>query len=466
MKKLLLINPRNYLKSGLLNYEDSNFPPLGLGIMATLTPDDWEIEILDENFDDFEFKEADLVGLTAFTGNAYRAYQIAEIYKENGITTVMGGIHASMMHEEAQKYVDVVVKGEAESMWPQVLKDFENGTLKKLYEGPRLSADKIPPARHDLFHPKYKFATIQTTRGCPWRCDFCTVHAFNGTAYRQRPVEDVLDEIEQTTNKYLFFVDDNIIGYSKKSLEHTKELLRGMKKRGMTRQWFSQASINFADDEELLQLAQETGCKMVLIGIESEKIESLEETKKDLNQKVGVHNYNNIFEKIHKYGIGVLGTFIFGLDSDSKQDLQNRADFIINCKVDAVQTTVLTPFPGTGTYFKFVKENRIRYNNFPEDWQRMRFFENVIEPLTMTHEELTEELDKAWGRIYDGKNILNKFKMTLKETRDVETALWTATTNANYGNTIFEGKGKFFDMNVLLSALPKDGSDILGAPVE
>ena len=456
MKKLLLINPRNYLKSGLLNYEFSNFPPLGLGIMATLTPDDWEVEILDENFDDFKFKEADLVGLTAFTSNAYRAYQIATIYKEHGITTVFGGIHASMMSEEGLGYFDVVVKGEAESVWPKVIEDFEQGTLQRLYEGPRLKADQIPPARHDLFHPGYKFATVQTTRGCPWRCEFCTVHAFNGTTYRQRPVEDVLDEIEQTTNKHLFFVDDNIIGYSKKSLEHTKDLLRGMIKRGIKREWFSQASINFGDDEELLQLAQETGCKMVLIGIESEKIESLEETKKDLNQKVGVENYNSIFEKIHKYGIAVLGTFIFGLDTDTKQDLANRADYIINSKVDAFQTTVLTPFPGTGTFFKFVKENRIRYNNFPEDWQRMRFFENVIEPVTMTHEELTEELYKAWGRIYDAKNIVNKFKMTLKETRDAQTAFWTLTTNANYGNTIFEGRGKFFDPEVIFSALPKE----------
>ena len=139
--------------------------------------------------------------------------------------------------------------------------------------------------------------------------------------------------------------------------------------------------------------------------------------------------------------------------------MQNRADFIINSKVDAFQTTVLTPFPGTGTYFKFVKENRIHYNNFPEDWQRMRFFENVIEPLTMTHDELTEELYKAWGRIYDAKNIVNKFKMTLKETRDAQTAFWTLTTNANYGNTIFEGRGKFFDPEVICSAVPENVSN-------
>ncbi len=453
MKKLLLINPRNFLKEGLLKYEFSNFPPLGLGIIAALTPDDWEIEILDENFDKFEFKEADLVGFTAFTSNAYRAYELAGIYKEAGITTVMGGIHATMMWAEALQYMDVVVKGEAESVWHQVIKDFEEGNLKKTYEGPRLKADKIPTARHDLFHPRYAFSTIQTTRGCPWRCDFCTVHAFNGTAYRQRPVEAVLDEIESTTGKLLFFVDDNLIGYSKNSEKRTIELLKGMKERGMNREWFTQASINISDNDEILQLMADTNCKMVLVGIETEKMEGLEETNKSLNQQVGVNNYNSIFKKLHSYGIGVLGTFIFALDTDSADDLRARGKWIIDSNVDAYQTSVLTPFPGTGTYRKFVAEDRIKFNNFPEDWQRMRFFENVIHPGKMTHEELNEVLDEVWGEMFDGKTIINKFRMTLKETRDASTALWTMVTNSNYGNTIFEGR-KYFDPNPIFNSVP------------
>jgi len=453
-KKLLLINPRNYLKEGLLKYEFSNFPPLGLGIIARLTPDDWEIEILDENFDQFEYKDADLVGLTAFTSNAYRAYQIAKVYRENGVHTVMGGVHATMMFQEALNYVDTVVKGEAESVWPTVIADFEKGQTKRIYDGVRLKADKLVPARHDLFHPRYAFASIQTTRGCPWRCDFCTVHAFNGTAYRQRPVKDILDEIEMTMDKeYLFFVDDNIIGYSKKSMARTIELLKGMKERGMKREWFSQASINFAENEEMLQLAHDTGCKMVLLGIESEKLEGLEETNKDLNQKIGFGHYDEIFSKIHEYGIAVLGTFIFALDTDTPEDLKKRVDFIINSKVDAFQTSVLTPFPGTGTYRKFVAEDRIHFKNFPEDWQRMRFFENVIDPLTMTHDELNEVLYEQWGRLFHPKTLLKKFKMTLKETRDTKTAFWALVTNSNYGNTIFEGTNRIFDVNAFIDTV-------------
>lgn len=454
MKKLLLINPKNFLKDGLLKYEYSAFPPLGLGIIAALTPDDWEVEIFDENFDTFEFIEADLVGFTAFTSNSFRAYQIAQIYKKAGITTVMGGIHATMRWAEALQYVDVVVKGESESIWHQVIKDFESGELKKTYEGPRLSANQIPAARHDLFHPKYAFATIQTTRGCPWSCDFCSVHAFNGTSYRQRPLEAVLDEIESADREYLFLCDDNLIGYSKASERRTIELLKGMKERGITKDWFTQASINIADNDEILELLAETNCKMVLVGIESEKIEGLAETNKQLNQKVGVTNYNKIFKKMHSYGIGVLGTFIFGLDTDTPDDLRARGEFIINSDVDAYQTSVLTPFPGTGTFRKFEKENRIKYNNFPEDWQRMRFFENVIHPGRMTHEELNETLIEVWGELFSKKTILNKFKMTLRETKNPSVAIWTMNTNASYGNSIFEGV-RYFDASVILDALPE-----------
>ena len=451
-KKLLLINPRNYLKGGLLKQEFSNFPPLGLGIIARLTPDDWEIEILDENFDDFEYKEADLVGLTAFTSNVYRAYGIAKQYRDNGVPTVMGGVHVTMMADEALNYVDTVVKGEAESIWPTVIADFEKGQLKRIYDGVRLPADQLVPARHDLFHPKYKNASIQTTRGCPWRCDFCTVHAFNGTVYRQRPVKDILDEIEMTLDReYLFFVDDNIVGYSKKSMNRTIELLKGMKERGYKREWFSQASINFAENEEMLQLAHDTGCKLILMGIETEKLEGLQETNKDLNQKIGFGHYDEIFSKIHEYGIAVLGTFIFALDTDTPEDLKKRVDFIINSKVDAYQTSVLTPFPGTGTYRKFVEEDRIHYKNFPEDWQRMRFFENVIDPITMTHEELNDVLFKEWSRLFSKRTILNKFKMTLQETKDPKAAFWALVTNSSYGNTIFEGTNRFFDVSAFLN---------------
>src|SRR5690554_4890057 len=161
-KKLLLINPSNPCKTGLTVNKSSRFPPLGLGIIAALTPDDWDIKIIDENFEAFKYEDADLVGLTAFTSSVTRAYEITKYYRKRGIPTILGGIHASMLPDEAKQYVDTVVIGEAEGVWPKVISDFESGKLKRVYQGELIKPDMIPEARHDLFHDEYMFGTIQT----------------------------------------------------------------------------------------------------------------------------------------------------------------------------------------------------------------------------------------------------------------------------------------------------------------
>ncbi|MEN8225177.1 MAG: radical SAM protein, partial [Bacteroidota bacterium] len=287
-RKLLLINPLSTNREGLILHSHVIYPPIGLGIVAALTPDHWEVELVDENFDRFEFLEADLVGFTALTSSVTRAYEIAAIYREKGIPTVLGGIHASMMTEEAGSFVDVVVSGEVESVWKDLIADFEHGKLKKVYKGELLSFENaVHPARH-MFHKKYQFASIQTTRGCPMKCDFCSVHEFNGNKYRERPVDEVLDELETIGHEKIYFVDDNLIGYGKKSERRTIALLQGMIDRGIKKQWFCSASMNFADNEEVLELAAKAGCVMVLLGIESERIDQLEETNKKLNIKIGI----------------------------------------------------------------------------------------------------------------------------------------------------------------------------------
>ena len=212
MKKLLLINPVSQFRKGFLNSDITRFPPLAYGIISALTPEHWEVEIIDENYDPFKFKKADLVGLTGFTSSIYRAYQIAEIYKKNNIPVVIGGIHASMMPDEAANFADSVVVGEVESVWKKLLEDFENGQMRKFYHGERLSLDNIPPIDYSIFNPDYLVSSTLTTRGCPFDCEFCTVTAFNGGKYRMRPVENVLDEIEKMPQDKFFIVDDNIIG--------------------------------------------------------------------------------------------------------------------------------------------------------------------------------------------------------------------------------------------------------------
>ncbi len=432
-KKLLLINPVSDLRKGFTLSRDAMYPPLALGILAALTPDNWEIEIFDENFETFnELIDADLVGLTSFTSSAYRAYQIAAVYKKAGIPVVMGGIHASMVPKETIQYVDVVGIGEAESYWTTIISDFETGQLKPFYYGERLSMDKMPFARHDLFHKSYTIDSIQTTRGCPFDCSFCSVTTFNGSSYRMRPVEDVLDEIEMVSTDRIFFIDDNLVGYSKKSKEHAKAILQGMIDRGIKKEWWTQCSLNVADDEEVLKLFAKSGCRMIFIGIEAETAAGLLDVNKKLNAKMGFDKYTEAFNKIHKYGMSVLGSFIFGLDSDTVESLHNRKQYIINQPVDSYQTSILTPLPGTKIYREFDEQGRIFKKDYPKDWQYYSFEDVVMKPGQMDAETLKSTMKEVLLELFDKKTVYRKFMRTLKETKNIKSSSWAITTNLVY----------------------------------
>jgi len=438
-KKLLLINPVSSLRKGFTLKRDAMYPPLSLGILAALTPDNWEVEIFDENFEAFdEIIEADLVGLTSFTSSAYRAYEIAATYKKANIPVVMGGIHASMVPKEAIQYVDVVGVGEAESYWKSIINDFETGQLKSFYYGERLSMDKMPIARHDLFHKNYTIDSVQTTRGCPFNCSFCTVTAFNGSTYRMRPVEDVLDEIEIANTDRLFFIDDNLIGYSKKSKEHIRAILKGMIDRGIKKEWWTQCSLNIADDEEILDLFSKSGCKLIFIGIESETIDGLNDVNKQLNERMGVDKYTVAFNKIHKYGMSVIGSFIFGLDSDTVESLHNRKKYIIDQPIDSYQTGILTPLPGTKLYKEFEEQGRIIKQDYPADWQYYSIEDVVMIPGKMAPETLKSTMKDVWLELYDKKTVFRKFMNTLKATNDSKAAAWALTTNMVYRSMVEE----------------------------
>lgn len=454
-KKLLLINPFSRHKKEELFDIHAMSPPLALGIIAALTPPDWEVEILDENFDDFTYIEADLVGITAMTASVNRAYELAAIYRDKNIPTVIGGIHASMVPEEALKYCDVVVTGEAESVWKELIRDAENGKLKRRYEGEQLSMEKAPAPRRDLFHPAYTYANIQTTRGCPMRCDFCSVHTFNGSHYRGRPVDEVLDELESIPHEQVYFVDDNIIGYSKRSVERAKALFKGMIDRGIKKDWYCQASLNVADDEEVLKYMAESGCKMILIGIESEKVTQLEEANKRLNLKMGIESYNEVFDKIHKYGISVLGALIYGLDSDSEEDLFDRTRFAIESRMDAMQATIVTPLPGTGLFRRMQEEGRLLYTDFPKDWEHYHFLEVVHQPGKMSPEELSRAMEKNWEQMYEHKVIQKKMLTTLKQTRNPKAAAWAYLSNVERHNVAFSYRRKPLDPGIFLKGLDR-----------
>ncbi len=433
-KKLLLINPVNPRRIGLTINPSSRFQPLGLGIVAALTPDNWEVEIIDENFVPFEFREADLVALTAFTAAVNRAYEIAAVYKQKGVPTVLGGIHASMLPEEACQYVDTVVTGEVESVWGKIIVDFEIGKLQKMYRGEWLDLNRMPKPRRELFHPGYMFGSIQTSRGCPMDCEFCSVTAFNGRRYRQRPVENVLDELKTIPQKMVFFVDDNIIGYDKKSAERAVALFKGIIKCGIKKDWFCQASMNFADNEDVLAYAAKSGCRMVFLGVEAEDIDALGEVNKKLNLRMVGDTYEKVFRRINKHGIAVLGAFIFGMDSDTPETLRSRTNYILKSGVDVMQTTYLTPLPGTRLFDKLRDEERLLYTNFPFDWEHYDMTEVTHRPLSMESQELAYAMSENTQRLYNRRSLWRKFAKTWFATQSFTTAMWAYSSNINYRN--------------------------------
>jgi radical SAM superfamily enzyme YgiQ (UPF0313 family) len=342
--------------------------------VAALTPPGWHVEILDENFDDFKFEKADLVGITAFTSNVNRAYEIAGIYRKNNIKVILGGIHASMLPDEALQFVDSVLIGEAEDIWKTIIHDFENNALAPIYRGPLVDLSKFNVLpRRDLLHTNYFWQTVQTSRGCPLNCNFCSVSRYLGKQFRQRRPEDILKELEGIKGDYITFLDDNLIGYGKEAYQRAKELFQGMINKNLHKKWCMQTSINAADDEEVIRLAARAGCIFVFIGFESIADDALFNFKKGVNIKTGVANYKKVVDTFHKYGIAVLGAFIIGSDYESTEYYQRFADYLAKSDIDIFQISLLTPLPGTDCIEQLKNENRLLYTNYPSDWDKYRF---------------------------------------------------------------------------------------------
>jgi radical SAM superfamily enzyme YgiQ (UPF0313 family) len=434
-RKLLLINPVEKADINISNVPVLRLPPLCLAYIAALTPDDWDTKIIDENIEPFTFEYADLVGLTSMTSNARRAYEIAKLYREKGIKTVMGGIHASILYDEAIQFVDSVVIGEAESVWQGLIHDFKNNRLKRFYKGEHTSLEKLVKAGRDLYSDRYKIKnTVQTARGCPMDCEFCSVTIFNGGKYRQRPVQEVLNELESISSRLIYFVDDNILGYGEKAEQRAIQLFKGMKERGLNKRWASQVGIDFANNTEVLKYAEKSGCAAVFIGFESLNEEALQDMHKTRNLKARVSNYKEIVKRIHNYGIGVIGAFTFGSDGDKNDIFSRTTEFLLDSKMDAQQLTILTPLPGTKLYRKLAQEGRLLYTDYPEDWKYYDFTEAVFKPMHMTPDELKEGVAEIYRHTTMRTTSLKRALNSLLSTRNLYATIISYIFNRGYGS--------------------------------
>jgi len=374
--RLYLINPSNPLVS-IVKTRKSRWnryrvwKPLSLMVLAGLTPPEWKISIVDENLGMPDYRampRPDLVGITSFTSQANRAYEVADHFRSLGIAVVMGGIHATMCLDEAIERVDSVVTGEAEGIWSQVLEDASHGRLKRHYDGGLAKISDVPIARHDLLAAGYACGGIQTTRGCPLNCSFCSVTAFNGARYRHRPIPDVVREFQLIREKYVLVVDDNLIGTRPDHIARAKDLFRAMARENLRKEWVAQVSINFADDEELLALAWKAGCRGVFIGFETPSPEGLRELGKKFNLLKG-RDFRTSVERIQRHGMLVAGSFIIGLDIDKPGIGKLIAEAARRYGVDNLNALFLTPLPGTRLWDQMKSQDRIALNTFPEDWK-------------------------------------------------------------------------------------------------
>jgi radical SAM superfamily enzyme YgiQ (UPF0313 family) len=369
--KLVLINPWNRVSL----YGDYLWQPLAFGYIAAATPKHWTIEFIDEQCEgarDYTTVEADLVGLTAFTTQAPRAYVIAAQFRSRGIPVIMGGIHASLMRDEAARHVDAIFSGECERLWPEVLADVERGGLKPAYEGGATGDSPVAPDRRIFDKYPYEYASAQTSRGCPMDCSFCSVTVFNGRIFRMRSIDDVIAEVAAIAARDIIFVDDDLNGFSRKARERTLDLFRALAAARLDKRWITQVTINFGDDDELPELAREAGCAGVFIGLESTDTKSLALIRKDgTSQRRGLDYYRANIDRIHAQGIGVVGSFILGIDTQNMDTVvADILRFAEESQLDGLNPTILTPLPGTRDYARYDAEGRILFKNYPEDWEK------------------------------------------------------------------------------------------------
>lgn len=395
--KILLISPtidaEKRTNKGLM------MPQLALYILQGLTPPEHEVKIIEEETDNIDLEqECNLVGISCMTANAPRAYELCKEFKKRGKTVILGGVHPSILPDEAMQYADSVVVGEAEGVWEILIQDFQNNNLKRKYHDPLPDLKKYVPKDFSKIIKRrlYNLIPIMTTRGCPYNCDFCCVTNLFGKKIRHVPVENVVRDIQESGANNFMFLDDNIIGNPK----YAKKLFSSIKPLKI--KWVGQASVSLlVNDDELLQLAADSGCKALFFGIESVSEEQLHSMNKALKE---IEHLESALKKIKKMGILIHASMVFGFDSDTKDIFNETVRFLIKNKVCTVSFNVLTPYPGTKTYEDLNNKNRLT----TKDWTYYDHNTVVFKPKNMTSYELQIGKINARKKFYRISSVLKR----------------------------------------------------------
>jgi radical SAM superfamily enzyme YgiQ (UPF0313 family) len=365
-------------------------PQLTLGVISALTPTDIETDVIDEEIEEVNFdKHYDLVGISCMTVSAPRAYQFSSVFRKKGTKVVLGGIHPTVMPEEAIAHCDCVVIGEAEGCWQEVVDDFKQNRLKKFYRSFNSDLAKFPIPKLNHNHTPFHVTPIFCTRGCPYNCEFCSVTDLYGKKLRHRKIQDIVNEIALRDSRKFFFLDDNIIG----DVKFAKELFTALSDLGI--RWVGQASISLAKDKDLLNLAKKSGCAGLFIGLESVSSENLKKLRKTPDN---AEEHSQAIQIIRDAGIFFHASLVFGFDDDDKSIFGKTLEFLHKNRIPSATFNILTPYPGTAIFERFKKEGRLLSQN----WWDYNHRTVVFRPNKMTPEELAE------GFIWLGKNFYTK----------------------------------------------------------
>lgn len=400
--KVTFITPHVGRKSQKEYVRTWQMEPLTIATLAGLTPADVEIEYFDERIELINFEEpTDLVAITVETYTAKRAYEISAEFRKRGVKTILGGYHVMLIPDEAQMFADSILVGFAEPLWGDVIRDAENGVLKKRYLQIKGQPYEYGMPRRDIFkgRPYFKLSCVETGRGCPLCCNFCSIAAATSSSYHARPIDSIIADIASLNHKTVFFVEDNFVG----NLSHARELCRELIPHKI--KWVGQGTLNMAKDEKLLALMAESGCLGVLIGFESLSHDTLRLMDKGINVAMG--DYKKLIDTLHRYGIALYGTFVFGYDSESPKDIMKTAEAAIELGLFITALNHLVPFPGTPLYEQFRSNGRLT----DEQWwlsPTFRFGDVPFNPKNMTAKDLHEQCITARKRFYSFSGIAKR----------------------------------------------------------